>query len=67
MSKELELANGVRNITKEWIEERMRLAEDEQKNTKTPVKTQRAEKEITAELQKHYDYYEKIIAKFKGK
>lgn len=66
MSRELEIANGVRNITKEWIEERMRKQE-EQKNGKTPVKTEKSEKKITAELQKHWKYYDDRIAELKRK
>ena len=66
MSKEIELANGLRNITKEWIEERMRIQE-ENKNVKIPAKTEKVEKKITAEIEKYWKYYDDRIAELKRK
>ena len=35
-------------------------------NNVTTAKIEKAQKEITAELKRHYEHYEKIIAEFKN-
>jgi hypothetical protein len=62
MKTDLEYAQETRAYTKEWIENRIKIAEQNKTKGITPKAD---DTELTEKLKEHYSYYEKIIADLK--